>query len=202
MQIIKYLTSGLFLICPGFNFNASYKSIEGSFKIESSFKSDQLKYPRVRSAYSEKWETVKKKLTKAGVDSLNFEIFIRIFKREEKLEVWARTKKTLPFSLVDAYPVCRSSGELGPKRKEGDNQVPEGFYRVSAFQPNSEYHLALKVNYPNTSDLIKGISFLESTRPDPAQMNFWLNLKKGFTYFETNKILPKIGIGTKGDYTY
>lgn len=133
----------LSLFCLGFNNTGN-------------FKAGQLKYPCVRQAYTDKWSIVKNKLTKAGIDTSHFEIFIRIFKKEQSLEIWARSKHSAIFTLVDKYDICRSSGELGPKRKEGDMQVPEGFYHVSVFQPNSEFYLALQVSYPNQADRIKG----------------------------------------------
>jgi murein L,D-transpeptidase YafK len=58
--------------------------------------------------------------------------------------------------LVKTYPICASSGEPGPKRREGDGQVPEGFYVISGFNPRSQFHLSLKVSYPNASDRILG----------------------------------------------
>ncbi len=57
------------------------------------FKKEQLKYPTVRTAYNEKWAGIKTKLSKEGVDTLHFEIYIRVFKHEAKLEVWAKSKK-------------------------------------------------------------------------------------------------------------
>ncbi len=127
-----------------------------SFSHKPDFKAEQLKYPHVRTAYSEKWDVVKAKLTKAGIDTSHFEIFIRVFKHEGDFEIWARSKHSGQFSLVDIYSICKASGGLGPKRKEGDGQVPEGFYHISVFQPNSEFYLALQVSYPNKADLIKG----------------------------------------------
>lgn len=127
-----------------------------SFSNSTSFKKEQLKYVTVSTAYAEKWNIVKAKLAKAGVDTNKFEIFIRVFKHEETLEVWARSNRKDTFKLVDSYAICSSSGSLGPKRKEGDGQVPEGFYHVSIFQPASTFYLALGVSYPNKADLIKG----------------------------------------------
>ncbi|HTA83389.1 MAG TPA: L,D-transpeptidase family protein [Bacteroidia bacterium] len=121
-----------------------------------SFKRQQLKYKTVNTAYAEKWDIVKSKLTRAGVDTSHFEIFLRIFKYEEKLELWARSGNSKQFTLVDTYDICRGSGTIGPKRREGDGQVPEGFYSVNAFQPASEFYLALGVSYPNKADLING----------------------------------------------
>jgi murein L,D-transpeptidase YafK len=80
-------------------------------------------------------------------------IFLRAFKHEAQLEVWARMKRD-PFRLLLTLPVLFSSGNPGPKRKEGDRQVPEGFYAIDLFNPASTYHLSLRINYPNDSDRI------------------------------------------------
>src|SRR5690606_33287906 len=53
---------------------------------------------------------------------------------------------------VHQYPVLAASGQAGPKLREGDRQVPEGFYAIESLHPNSRFHLALRVNYPNQSD--------------------------------------------------
>ncbi len=72
-------------------------------------------------------------------------------KQEKLLEVWVRGEAT-PFRLLKAYPILGASGTLGPKLREGDRQVPEGLYRIESLNPNSLYHLALRVNYPNAFD--------------------------------------------------
>jgi murein L,D-transpeptidase YafK len=79
--------------------------------------------------------------------------FIRIFKREKRLEVWMRGE-TSTFGLFRAYDICNYSGRLGPKLREGDNQAPEGFYRVGRKQlnPNSRHHLAFNLGFPNAYD--------------------------------------------------
>jgi murein L,D-transpeptidase YafK len=81
------------------------------------------------------------------------EIFIRIFKESSELEVWKETADGT-FALLTSYDVCKWSGELGPKRKEGDRQAPEGFYTVAPAQmnPNSSYYLSFNIGYPNTFD--------------------------------------------------
>lgn len=89
-------------------------------------------------------------------------VFIRAFKSEYELELWI--KKDSVFRLFRTYPVCNRSGELGPKRKQGDLQVPEGFYHVTRFNPNSSYHLSMGINYPNESDL----HFSDPKRPGGA----------------------------------
>jgi len=80
------------------------------------------------------------------------EIYIRSFKYDSQLEVWARNSDNEPFKLFKTYKVCVMAGTIGPKRIEGDYQVPEGCYYISGFNPRSEYHLSLKLNYPNESD--------------------------------------------------
>jgi murein L,D-transpeptidase YafK len=83
------------------------------------------------------------------------EVSIRVFKEERVVEVWGG-RAGQPQVLVLATPICAASGTLGPKRREGDLQVPEGLYEVSEFNPTSSYHLALKVSYPNASDRLRG----------------------------------------------
>jgi murein L,D-transpeptidase YafK len=120
------------------------------------FKASQQKCERVKTAYSEKWENLKADLTKQGINASNFELFIRVFKNEKAVEAWVRSKGQKEFKLFKTYTICASSGQLGPKRKQGDAQVPEGFYNVSAFNPYSSYYLSLGVSYPNQSDKIIG----------------------------------------------
>lgn len=79
-------------------------------------------------------------------------VFIRIFKKEKKLEVWLR--QGLSYILFKTYTICHHSGDLGPKIREGDKQSPEGFYTVGAKQlnPNSNYHLSFNLGFPNEYD--------------------------------------------------
>jgi murein L,D-transpeptidase YafK len=80
-------------------------------------------------------------------------ILVRIFKEESELEVW-KEDKTGRFALLRTYPICRWSGELGPKIKQGDRQAPEGFYTItpSLMNPNSQYYLAINTGFPNAYD--------------------------------------------------
>jgi murein L,D-transpeptidase YafK len=80
-------------------------------------------------------------------------VFMRIFKREKQLELWVEGDQQR-FVLFRSYPICTYSGDLGPKQKQGDNQAPEGFYRVATGQLNaqSRYHLAFNLGYPNAYD--------------------------------------------------
>jgi murein L,D-transpeptidase YafK len=81
-------------------------------------------------------------------------VYIRSFKYDRLLELWVKNKNIDSFTLFKTYKVCMQSGSIGPKRSEGDNQVPEGFYYINEFNPKSNYHLALGLNYPNSSDKV------------------------------------------------
>ncbi|HEY4859421.1 MAG TPA: hypothetical protein VII14_05705, partial [Xanthobacteraceae bacterium] len=76
-------------------------------------------------------------------------ILVRIFKEESELEVW-KVDKTGRFALLRTYPICRWSGDLGPKIAQGDRQAPEGFYPItpSLMNPNSNYYLAINTGFP------------------------------------------------------
>jgi murein L,D-transpeptidase YafK len=80
-------------------------------------------------------------------------ILLRVFKEESELEVW-KQDTTGHFQILKVYPICRWSGDLGPKLHEGDRQAPEGFYMVTAglMNPNSNYYLAINVGFPNAFD--------------------------------------------------
>jgi murein L,D-transpeptidase YafK len=84
-------------------------------------------------------------------------VLVRIFKEEAELEVW-KQKRDGRFALLKTYPICRWSGELGPKVKEGDRQAPEGFYTITPGQMNplSNYYLAFNMGYPNAYDRALG----------------------------------------------
>ena len=86
-------------------------------------------------------------------------ILVRIFKEEAELEVW-KEDSSGRMALLKTYPVCRWSGELGPKVKEGDRQAPEGFYTISPslMNPNSSYYLAINMGFPNAYDRANGRS--------------------------------------------
>ncbi len=81
-------------------------------------------------------------------------IYVRSFKYDRQLEVWVKDDSLNKFRLFKTYKICMQSGTMGPKRMEGDYQVPEGFYHINEFNPNSNYHLSLGINYPNASDRI------------------------------------------------
>ncbi len=84
-------------------------------------------------------------------------ILIRLFKQEAELEVWKQNRSG-KFALLKTYPICRWSGDLGPKTREGDRQAPEGFYSISPAQmnPTSAYYLSFNTGYPNAYDRALG----------------------------------------------
>lgn len=112
----------------------------------------QLRFPRVREALKTKGKIVDEMLTAKGISPSNFEVFLRAFKKEQKFEIWAKNKAENAFKLIKTYDFCASTGMLGPKRRSGDRQMPEGFYTIDAFNPTSNYYLSFRVNYPNASD--------------------------------------------------
>ncbi len=73
-------------------------------------------------------------------------------KEEKVLELYAAAAKDKPERLIRAYPILAASGGPGPKLRQGDLQVPEGLYRIELLNPNSRFHLSLRVNYPNADD--------------------------------------------------
>lgn len=88
---------------------------------------------------------------KAGVAYPPREIKFLAMKAERRLEVWARGAGE--YRWIRDYPIRAASGGPGPKLREGDRQVPEGRYRIVGLNPNSAYHLSMKLNYPNAFDL-------------------------------------------------
>jgi murein L,D-transpeptidase YafK len=80
-------------------------------------------------------------------------ILVRVFKEESELEIW-KQDTTGHFQIVKTYPICRWSGDLGPKLHEGDRQAPEGFYTITPelMNPNSNYYLAINTGFPNSFD--------------------------------------------------
>ncbi len=129
------------------------------------FKTKQLLNRRVRTAFSRKETIVRELFAAKKVEYPPEEIFMRVFKRVYKngewtepgeLELWARGRTAIEFTLIITYPICSASGAPGPKRRAGDGQVPEGFYEITTFNPASNYYLSLRVDYPNKSDKILG----------------------------------------------
>jgi len=122
--------------------------------------SDTIKFPaepgdRVAAARARSEATVRALFAQAGVKYPAQRIFLRGLKREGELELWAANRQA-PFKLISTYAVAALSGRPGPKRTQGDRQVPEGFYEVDRFNPVSNFHLSLGLNYPNAADRLLG----------------------------------------------
>jgi hypothetical protein len=97
------------------------------------FKKEQLRYSRVRAAYKSKGEWLKGELARCGISSSGIHIYLRAFKLDRQLEVWVKGSNQQKYLLLTTYPFCASSGVLGPKRRQGDLQIPEGFYHIDRF---------------------------------------------------------------------
>jgi murein L,D-transpeptidase YafK len=126
-----------------------------AFTLQSDFLSDQKRYKRVRTAIQEKGDTIKTQLNKKGLQTDNFHLLMVAYKASDELELYVKNKSSDKYELLKTYEICSKSGELGPKRKQGDRQVPEGFYHIDRFNPSSNFYLSLGINYPNKSDRIK-----------------------------------------------
>jgi murein L,D-transpeptidase YafK len=120
--------------------------------IPMDFYQAQLRFPRVREALKTKGKIVDEMLSSKAISTTNFEVFFRAFKKEQKFEMWAKNKGESAFKLLKTYDFCATTGMLGPKRRSGDRQMPEGFYTIDAFNPTSNYYLSFRVSYPNASD--------------------------------------------------
>ena len=90
-------------------------------------------------------------LSKANTTNPPDSIILLAFKEEKSLEMWFSVDSIL--TKVATYPILGASGTAGPKLKEGDKQVPEGFYQIEALNPNSLFYLSMRLNYPNPLDL-------------------------------------------------
>lgn len=124
--------------------------------VTASFADEQRKLPRVKAAAEKHDATLQQEFAQKGLTYPPPQLVIRVFKQEAELEVWAPRQGDKALALFRTIPICANSGGPGPKRRSGDGQVPEGVYEISAFNPFSSYHLALRVNYPNASDRKRG----------------------------------------------
>jgi murein L,D-transpeptidase YafK len=116
----------------------------------------QLATPRVQAAADRSEQRARAAFRTAGVTFPTTDLYLRAFKHEGMLELWARNPGERRYRLVQTYPMCATSGTLGPKVERGDRQIPEGIYTVDAFNPFSSFHLSMRVDYPNPRDLARG----------------------------------------------
>jgi len=139
------LTALLILVLTAGSTYAQPPQQKDFLRFQKSFKS-------VSDAFTNKEDSLKAQFEAKGLVWPAKYVYIRSFKYDSQLEVWVKDKKTDPYKLFKTYKICALAGNLGPKRFEGDYQVPEGFYYFNEFRPRSNYHLALGINYPNASD--------------------------------------------------
>lgn len=118
----------------------------------------QKSFPRINEALKRKEDTLMKQFQEKKLQWPAKYVYLRSFKYDSQLEVWVKSDRNEKYKLFKTYRVCALAGSLGPKRMQGDYQVPEGFYYINEFNPRSTYHLSLGLNYPNSSDKILGDS--------------------------------------------
>ena len=119
-----------------------------------SFVEFQRSFQRPGDALKRKEDTLKKQFAAKKLEWPAKYVYIRSFKFDGQLEIWVKNDRKEQYKLFKTYEVCALAGTLGPKRMQGDYQVPEGFYYINEFNPNSNYYLSLGINYPNASDKI------------------------------------------------
>lgn len=119
---------------------------------QTSFYSQQLRFSRFQSVHNEVSSLQNSSLKEFGIESTEVQILLAAFKEEGKLECYVKNRTDKSYKLFRTYEICSKSGILGPKNKQGDEQVPEGFYYIKVFNPTSAFYLSLGLNYPNTAD--------------------------------------------------
>ena len=155
---MKYVTSKYCL----FAFVAMFATV--SAYAQASFAGGPRTYTKNGNLIDRVEDSLKRQFEEKNLNWPPQSLYIRSFKYDRQLEVWVRADNSDQYKLFKTYKVCMQSGTTGPKRVEGDYQVPEGFYYINEFNPNSKYHLALGLNYPFASDRILS----DSIRPGGA----------------------------------
>lgn len=122
------------------------------------FKTTQMQFESVQKAYASHQSHVQKLLLQQDIYSFDIDLYLRAFKEESELEIWAKAKNTKNFKLLTTYHFYKGGTRLGPKEREGDMQVPEGCYYIDYFNPHSDYVLSMRINYPNAVDSVRNAS--------------------------------------------
>ena len=133
-------------------------------RAQYSFVDEQKASFKIAGVFNNKEQVLQKEFEVKGLQWPAKFIYLRSFKYDSQLEVWVKNNAKDKYKLFKTYKVCMQSGTMGPKRLQGDYQVPEGFYYINEFNPRSAYHLSLGLNYPNASDRILS----DSLRPGGA----------------------------------
>ena len=113
---------------------------------QNTFKDKQDRYPRVRQARENCEHYIDSLFQTKGLNYPPEEILIVAYKKEQLVDLWARPDTSETFLFIKKYPFTAFSGVLGPKRKQGDLQIPEGFYYINHFNPYSNFHLSMKIS--------------------------------------------------------
>jgi len=113
----------------------------------------QLSFTRVQFAQKESENLLIKLFQDKHLNYPPKQLYIRAFKQEQLLEIWAG--KNSNYAHIQTYKFTASSGKPGPKQQVGDLQIPEGFYQLTNFNPESKFHLSLRISYPNEADKIR-----------------------------------------------
>lgn len=113
----------------------------------------QLSFPRVAAAAKD-FDASLQSFPSRLSDPPQY-LYLRIFKQEQTLEVWVKEKQQ--HELLRTYHFTATTGHPGPKNREGDRQIPEGIYQISHFNPESRFHLSMRINYPNEEDKERNI---------------------------------------------
>ena len=119
---------------------------------QNSFVDYQKSFSRVAKAFNNCEDKLKNQFSEKGLEWPVKQLYIRSFKYNSELQIWVKNSNSDTFSHFKNYKICALAGTMGPKRMDGDYQVPEGFYYINEFNANSTYHLSLGLNYPNPSD--------------------------------------------------
>ena len=149
MTIPKIHKNTIALLVLAFAFH-SLSAQSGSYSVN--FLDYQRSIPKIGELMKRKEDTLIKQFKAMGLTWPAKYLYVRSFKYDSELEVWVKNKPGEKYKLFRTFKICALAGSLGPKRMAGDYQVPEGFYYINEFNPRSNYHLALGLNYPNTSD--------------------------------------------------
>lgn len=145
LAVAVILTLLIFAIPPEGRFRTVLSAAFQGFRGEKTIADRLTEFgPAVRSRMTARFQS-------AGVTYPPAKVILVGLKGEKVLEVWVSAGQG-DFRFLWSYPILGASGGAGPKLAEGDGQVPEGFYRVESLNPNSAYHLALRLNYPNDFD--------------------------------------------------
>ena len=144
-SVTSFIRKSIFFLC-----------FQGLFVLfasgQASFVEYQKTFARVAKAFANREDTLQRQFAAKKLSWPLKYMYIRSFKYNSELQVWVRNSLSDSFRLFKSYKVCALAGTMGPKRMEGDYQVPEGFYYINEFNANSMYHLSLGLNYPNPAD--------------------------------------------------